>query len=117
MHKRLRGVRASAAVLAATALLATAPAALGQEISPTDDEYGSTLELVSQGQRPEPPPGGGPGEASQPAPTATADAPAGGLPFTGLEVGGMLAAALALAGTGLILRRFARGRSADIGTS
>ncbi|MGH2952406.1 MAG: hypothetical protein ACRDK9_00090 [Solirubrobacterales bacterium] len=113
---RLGGVRSAVAGLAAIGLLVAAPAAVAQQIGPTDDQYESTLEVISQGERPDPPPSGGPGDGGAPdGPSATADETVAGLPFTGLEVGGMLAAALALGGAGLLLRRLARERSATGG--
>jgi hypothetical protein len=106
-HRVLR--RATA--VAAAALLVVPAAAFGQEISPTDDVYRSTLEVISQGGQGAPPSGDGPGEAPSAQPTAAVDEQAGALPFTGLEVGGLIAAALALGGSGLALRYAVRARS------
>jgi hypothetical protein len=110
-------------VLAVTASLVAAPAAFAQQIGPTDDQYDSTLEVISQGQQPQPPSGqpgdsGEPGvvEASGPAPSA--DRAVGGLPFTGFEVIGMLAVAIALTGAGFAAWRASRDRSTgSIGSS
>ena len=66
--------------------MALPAAALAQ--SPTDKQYGSTLEFISQGS------GGDPGAG------ASASAP-GGLPFTGLDVGLLAAVAVGLLIAGL----------------
>ena len=102
---RLRG---NAALLAVVGLLAAAPMAYGQQVGPPDDQYGTTLELISQGEREQPP---APGPDQPP----TADRAVGGLPFTGIELGALLATAIALGGAGLLLRRLARERSATGG--
>jgi hypothetical protein len=118
---RPRGVVSVAGVLAATALLTAAPAAFAQQIGPTDDQYDSALEVISQGERSEPPsgqPGGGDAGEEPAAPTASADRPVGGLPFTGTELIGLLAVAVVLTGAGLVTWRVARERSTDtVGSS
>ncbi len=82
-----------------------APALAGaQEISPTDDEYRSTLQVINEGTKGEPPtgaPSSDPGEE----PTATLNDNVGPLPFTGFDVIAMAAVALAVAGLGLALQR------------
>lgn len=81
VHRRLK--LAAVAVVA----FALAPATALAE-SPTDEQYGSTLQQFSQG-------GGGtdPGSA------------AGGLPFTGLDVVALAVVAVGLLVAGLMLRR------------
>lgn len=109
-HKhRFTWPRSIAAVLAAAALLTVTPTASAQTVSPTDDQYDSTLELVSQGGR-------GPGEAAGPSSEqAGGEQPGGALPFTGLDIAGLLAAAAALGGSGLVLRRLSRRRAPSDG--
>jgi hypothetical protein len=110
---RPRGVVSVVGVLAATALLIAAPAAFAQQIGPTDDQYDSALEVIGQGEQGAPPSGDGPGEAPSAEPTAAVEDQGGALPFTGLEIGGMIAAALILGGSGLALRYAARTRAAN----
>jgi hypothetical protein len=109
-NHRLGRSRSIAALLAATALLAAVPVASAQTVSPTDDQYDSSLELISEGGR-------GPGQAAPPpsAQPGSAAQPGGGLPFTGLDVAGLLAAAVALGGSGLVLRQLARRHSPSDG--
>jgi hypothetical protein len=75
-------------IVAGMATLAL-PAAASAE-SPTDQQYSSTLEFISQGGS-----GGGGGSAGDP----------GGLPFTGLDVGLLAAVAVGLLIAGFMLRR------------
>jgi hypothetical protein len=109
-NHRYRRSRSLAVLLAAAALLAAVPVASAQTVSPTDDQYDSSLELIAEGGRgpgqPAPPSAARPGSAAQ---------PGGGLPFTGLDVAGLLAAAAALGGSGLVLRRLARRHSPSDG--
>jgi hypothetical protein len=115
---RLRPRKTRSAVVAALAVaafVAVPSTAFGQAISPTDDEYSSTLEVISQGEQNQPP-SGDPSDPSDPVSAATAsDDSADALPFTGLEVGGLLAAAAVLGAAGLIMRRLARDRSTGAG--
>jgi hypothetical protein len=104
-NHRFRCFRPIVALLAAVVVLAVVPVAGAQTISPTDDQYESSLELISEGGRG--PGQAGPGQAAGP----SAQQPGGGLPFTGLDVAGLLAAAAALGGSGLVLRHLARRRS------
>jgi hypothetical protein len=108
-NHRLRCSGSSLALFAVAILLAVVPVAGAQTVSPTDDQYDSSLELISEGGRG--PGQAGPGQAAGP----SAGQPGGGLPFTGLDVAGLLAAAAALGGSGLVLRRLARRRSASGG--
>ena len=83
VHRRLK--LAAVAVVA----FALAPATALAE-SPTDEQYGSTLQQFSQG-------GGGSGTDPGSA--------AGGLPFTGLDVVALAVVAAGLLVAGLMLRR------------
>jgi hypothetical protein len=81
------------AMLATVALLLVPASALAQQISPTSDQYDPKTSIVSEG----------PGEPGQP---STSDQSSGGdLPFTGLDVGLLIAAAGLLGASGLVLRR------------
>jgi hypothetical protein len=84
--------RALAALLATVALLLVPASALAQSVSPTSDQYDPKTSIVSEGP-------GGPGS------TPSTDRAAGGLPFTGLDVGLLIGAAALLGGSGLVLRR------------
>jgi hypothetical protein len=84
--------RALAALLATVALLAIPSTALAQQVSPTQDQYSRT-EVVT----------GNPGNPGDP--STTADQLTGDLPFSGLDVGLLIAAAAVLGGSGLVLRR------------
>jgi hypothetical protein len=90
-------------------LFAAVPVAGAQTVSPTDDQYESSLQLIGQGGG-----GAGQGQAAQPAAAQPGSAAqsGGGLPFTGLDVAGLIVAAAALGGSGLVLGHLARQRSA-----
>lgn len=99
--------RAIAAIVAAAlaVMVVTAPAALaaGKSSSlsdPTAAEYDSTSSSAASGD------GSGDGVSHQ----------IGGLPFTGFDVMIMVAAAVALTGTGLVLRRLSRRDEAGLGS-
>jgi hypothetical protein len=79
-------------LLATVALLAIPSTALAQQVSPTQDQYSRT-EVVT----------GNPGNPGDP--STTADQLTGDLPFSGLDVGLLIAAAAVLGGSGLVLRR------------
>jgi hypothetical protein len=85
--------RALAALLATVALLAIPSTALAQQVSPTQDQYQRT-EVVT----------GNPGDPGNPGGPSTSNQ-VGGLPFSGLDVGLLIAAAAVLGGSGLVLRR------------
>jgi hypothetical protein len=88
--------RALVAMLATVALLLVPASALAQQISPTSDQYDPKTSIVSEG----------PGEPGQPGQPSTSDQSSGGdLPFTGLDVGLLIAAAGLLGASGLVLRR------------
>ena len=105
-NHRMRRSPSIAALLAVAVLLTAVPVASAQTVSPTDDQYDSSLELISEGGR-------GPGQAAPPssAQPGSAAQPGGGLPFTGFDVAGLLVAAAALGGSGLVLRHLARRHS------
>lgn len=97
---------AGALVVALCASMIVPAFAGAQEVSPTDDEYQSTLQVINEGARGEPPSG----NAANPAqpgdePTAALNDNVGPLPFTGFDVIAMAAVALAVAGLGLALQR------------
>ena len=79
--------------------LALAVPASGQQTSVTDDQYADTVVQVGQG-------GNDPSD-----PSASDPSSVGSLPFTGLDLGLMAAAAAGLVAGGIVLRR----RSADSG--
>jgi hypothetical protein len=91
-RRRRKPLRAVAALLATVALLVVPATALGQNVAPTQAQYEPSNELIAQGP-------GGPGT-----PPST-DRATGDLPFTGLDVGLLVAAAALLGGSGLVLRR------------
>jgi hypothetical protein len=84
----------------AAALVASLPAAAAQA-SPNGDQYGNPV-----GQETPPTVVKTPSVGTQPAATQ----PGSELPFTGLELGLIVAGGGAAAGTGLVLRRATRGR-------
>lgn len=79
------------ATMASVALVALPAAAAAQEVGATDRQYGSTLDVISQGGTP---------------PPSTPSADPGALPFTGLDVALLAAVAGALLLVGLVLRRY-----------
>lgn len=102
-RSRRRGL---ATLFATLALLAIPATALGQNVDPTGAQYNPVNEQIDQG------PGtltetqsGVPGE-----PPST-DRVIGDLPFTGLDVGLLIAAAVLLGSSGLVLRRLSRASS------
>jgi hypothetical protein len=104
-------------ITAVVAGLALVPASAGAQGDPTDAQYGSTLDQISQGS-------GGSGEQSandqSTVPggvqsTDDSDRVVGGLPFTGLDVGLLALVALGLGTAGLVLYRRSRGASSSIG--
>jgi hypothetical protein len=76
-------------------VLALLPAATGAATDPTDAQYSSSLDQISAGSGSGG--GGDPGSAARDA--------AGGLPFTGLDVGLLAVVAAGLVLAGLLLRR------------
>lgn len=98
---KLRGVSSLRAALVAglvTAALLLVPAsALAQAVSPTSDQYEPKTSIVSQGPGEQ-----GPGEPGEP---SSSDRPTGDLPFTGLDIGLLIAAAGVLGASGFVLRR------------
>jgi hypothetical protein len=97
------GKRALAVITAAIVALALiAPATSGAQdkdcSGPTGDQYCPNTQVLTGG-----------GSAEDPGSADPADA-AGGLPFTGFDIGLSLAAAAGLLGAGLALRRAGRSR-------
>jgi hypothetical protein len=99
-----------AVLFATVALLAIPSVALAT--SPTDAQYKPVNEQIDQGEPPSPltetavantPPSAEPTSAE----------PTGDLPFTGLDVGLLLVAAVVLGGSGLALRRLAGASARD----
>ena len=92
-NKKLRRVRSPrsmlVALLATAALLLVPASALAQAVSPTSDQYDPRTSIVSEG------PGNPP----------STDQSTGDLPFTGLDIGLLIAAAGVLGASGLVLRR------------
>jgi hypothetical protein len=97
MFRRSMKLIATVAVVASLALLSVAGGAFAQ--SPTEDAYGGGQEQVGGLQQS----GGGGGDNG--AAGAVATDTGGSLPFTGLEVGVMLLAGVALVGGGFLVRR------------
>ena len=102
--------RRFAVLVAAVLTLAMVPATAAAQSDPTADQYGDTLEQISQG-------GGGentsaPDDSPSTPPSGASDEGAeqvgGGLPFTGLDVAALAVVALALGGAGLLLHRRSR---------
>ena len=76
-----------------------APALAGaQQVEPTTDQYESTLQVFGEGGNDNAPPSGGSQDSGL-------EGNVGPLPFTGFDVVGMAAVALAVAGLGLALQR------------
>jgi hypothetical protein len=101
--------KAVAALFAIVVLAAIPSTALAQAVDPTGAQYEPVTEQIDQG------PGtltetqsGVPNQSGVPADKPTADRAIGGLPFTGLDVGLLIAAAALLGGSGLALRRLSR---------
>jgi hypothetical protein len=101
--------KAVAALFAIVVLVAIPSTALAQAVDPTGAQYAPVTEQIDQG------PGtltetqsGVPNQPGVPNDTPTADRAIGGLPFTGLDVGLLIAAAALLGGSGLVLRRLSR---------
>jgi hypothetical protein len=98
MLRRSMRFVATIAVLASLALLSVAGTAIAQ--SPTEDAYGGGSQGEVGGLQQSN--GGGGDNAANAVATDTAG---GSLPFTGLEVGVMLLAGVALVGGGFLVRR------------
>jgi hypothetical protein len=81
--------------------LALAAPAMAQSVG--TDAYGGGVQGVQSS--------GGNGDVSSGGTKAAESSNSGGLPFTGLEVGVVLAGGVLLLGTGLAVRRFAGGDS------
>ena len=77
--------------------LAMPALAAAQNVSPTDDQYNDTREAIAVLA-----------EDSGGDPSGTADSTVGSLPFTGLDVLGLFAVAVVVAGSGLLLQRVVR---------
>lgn len=101
-----RSIRRYCALLVALIAFAVlAPAgAFAQDVSPTDEEYGSgVLGVAGSGDS------GNNGDEFAGQPTATAsDSGISELPFTGLDVAAIAAIGLGLVGTGFAVRKAAR---------
>ncbi len=90
----MKNAIATLSLILIAALALAAPAA-GQGFSPTKDQYRNSADGVGAGV------GGDPGD-----PSATADpSSTGSLPFTGLDLALMGAAAAGLVGAGVVIRR------------
>jgi hypothetical protein len=109
LHRRGQRPRPRVAWLAlivASLALAVPSAALGQSgtASPSNAQYQPTNQQIAAG-------GGGGGNSSPSGPSAANSAGGssgggiGGLPFTGLDIGVLALAAVALVGSGVTLRR------------
>jgi hypothetical protein len=100
-QRRRRG-RIILGALVATAVLVVGPAtALAQSGDPTSDQYDNTPEQINKFV------GGGGGDPPADPDTASSDRVVAGLPFTGLDLGLLFAAAALLGTSGLVLRRLA----------
>jgi len=82
------------ALLAALALMTGSASAQGASSDPTAAQYGDTASNVASGASG--------GQAQDPG--------GGGIPFTGLEVGALVAVAAVMGGAGIALRRLSRAR-------
>jgi hypothetical protein len=101
-RRRRKPLRAVAALLATVALLVVPATALGQNVAPTNAQYEPSNELIAQGP-------GSPPSATPP----SNDQVTGDLPFSGLDVGLLVAAAALLGGSGLVLRRLSASSERD----
>ena len=101
MLRRSMRFVATIAVLASLALLSVAGTAIAQ--SPTEDAYGGGGQGEVGGLQQSN--GGGGDNAANAVATDTAAVKGSSLPFTGLEVGVMLLAGVALVGGGFLVRR------------
>jgi hypothetical protein len=100
-QRRRRG-RIGLGALIATAVLVVGPAtALAQSSDPASDQYDNTPEQIEEFV------GGGGGDPGEDPNTASSDRVVAGLPFTGLDLGLLVAAAALLGASGLVLRRLA----------
>ena len=94
-----------------SALLVAAPA-YGQGVNATQDGYstpgGQVQQQVSNGQPEGNPSASNSNSGGEAAPAQQSRAEEGGLPFTGLQVGIILAAGLMLVGLGVGIRRVSR---------
>jgi hypothetical protein len=100
MLRRSMRFVATIAVLASLALLSVAGTAIAQ--SPTEDAYGGGDKGEVGGVQQS---NGGGGDTNGAAAAVATDTTGGSLPFTGLEVGVMLLAGVALVGGGFLVRR------------
>lgn len=96
---------AGALIVALCASLVAPAFAVAQQVSPTDDQYGSTLEALDEGSRGTPTGGGAPSGDPPGDPRTGLEGNVGPLPFTGFDVIAMAAVALAVTGLGLLLQR------------
>ena len=107
----MRGLTRTIAAAAAAMLLAAAPAVA--QVNPTEQGYSAPAGTTQQQINSTPAPSATvtpskPAKVTPVAATKAAPAKKGGLPFTGLELGLVLAAGAALLGVGLGLRRLSR---------
>jgi hypothetical protein len=102
-RRRRKPLRAVAALLATLALLVVPATALGQTVDPAQSQYEPINEQIAQGPQ-------GPGTTPS---TPSTDRATGDLPFTGLDVGLLVAAAALLGGSGLVLRRMSASSERD----
>lgn len=84
------------AVGAVVVSLALVAPAVGQQTPVTQDQYGDKVEVIGGGD-------GNPGDPGDP--SASDPSGVGSLPFTGLDLGLMAAAAAGLVAGGIVLRR------------
>ena len=95
-HRRTR-LRTLTPLIAVVIAMLVVPAAVSaQQISPTERQYRSTLTQVGSGA-----------DTGLDNPTPTSDRVVDALPFTGLDIGLLLAVAALVGGSGVILRRAA----------
>jgi hypothetical protein len=100
-QRRRRG-RIILGALVATAALVVAPStALAQSSDPASDQYDNTPEQIDEFV------GSGGGDPSGDPDPGSSDRVVAGLPFTGLDLGLLFAAAALLGTSGLVLRRLA----------
>jgi hypothetical protein len=90
----------TALAIALIGALALPALAAAQNVGPTDDQYQDTREAIAQLTANS---GGDPAD-----PSGTADSQIGSLPFSGLDVLGLFAIAVVVAGSGLLLQRAVR---------
>lgn len=108
----MRGLTRTIVAAAVAALLVAAPA-FAQSVNPTEQGYSAPAGTTQQQIQSSPGPSAqvSPGTTTNVTPVAAkkaAPAKSSGLPFTGLELGLVLAAGIGLLGLGFGLRRMAR---------